>query len=196
MVLFPNCCRPVRGIFILVESPNPNGHPVLTCETMKLTSRRYYIFGPYMALTVAATTITYLWISIYLVAKETAPRRRYRGLQQKESQLMYDTVGGWSSVSHFNRHAYEKTRYAAAVNITMVWDRKLQLLYQYFGFTQDIVLQLGFIIAGQYYSMVKTYSTWRFIWTSSLEPVPRVLTVIFRTPSLVPEHFVYSQFLG
>ena len=28
---------------------------------------------------------------------------------------MYDTVGGWSSVSYFNRQGYEKGRYAAAV---------------------------------------------------------------------------------
>lgn len=186
MVHLPDCCRPLRGIFILVVSPNPNDHLVLICVTMELTSQRYYVFGPYMALTVAATTITYLWISIYLVAKEAAPRRRYRGLQQKESQLMYDTVGGWSSVSHFNRHAYEKTRYAAAVNITMLWNRKLQLLYQYFGFTQDIVLQLGFIIAGQYPFMVKPHPSWRLLWTSSLKSVPLVWTVMFRIASLVP----------
>lgn len=76
---------------------------------------RYYVFGPYMALTVVATTATYLWTSSYFINLQAQPQRRSRGIQQKEAQLMYDTVGGWSSVSYFNRQAYEKRRYATAV---------------------------------------------------------------------------------
>lgn len=68
-----------------------------------------------MALTVAATTVTYLWASTYFIDSQIEPRRISRGISQKEAQLMYDTVGGWSSVSYFNRQAYEKRRYAAAV---------------------------------------------------------------------------------
>ncbi len=68
-----------------------------------------------MALTVAATSAIYLWTSTYFLNKQAELQRTSRNIQQKESQLMYDTVGGWSSVSYFNRHAYEKGRYAAAV---------------------------------------------------------------------------------
>ncbi len=68
-----------------------------------------------MALTVAATTAAYLWASTYFINKQAGPQRRSRGIDQKEAQLMYDTVGGWSSVSYFNRQGYEKGRYAAAV---------------------------------------------------------------------------------
>ena len=54
-----------------------------------------WIFGPYMALIVAATTIIFLWTSAYFVDKQTEPRRRLTGLSRKETQLMYDTIGGY-----------------------------------------------------------------------------------------------------
>jgi len=75
----------------------------------------YHVFGAYMALDVAATTIIYLWASTYFINKQVEPQRKMQGLFRKESQLMYDTVGGWSSVSYFNRQAYEKERYSQAV---------------------------------------------------------------------------------
>ena len=68
-----------------------------------------------MALNVTATAIVYLWASGYFIVQQVEPRRRAQGLARKENQLMYDTVGGWSSVSYFNRQTYEKQRYSAAV---------------------------------------------------------------------------------
>lgn len=54
-----------------------------------------WIFGPYMALIVAVTTVVFLWTSAYFVEKQTEPRRRLTGLSRKEHQVMYDTVGGY-----------------------------------------------------------------------------------------------------
>lgn len=54
-----------------------------------------WIFGPYLALIVAATSMTFLWTSAYFTARQTEPRRRLTGLRRKESQAMYDTVGGY-----------------------------------------------------------------------------------------------------
>lgn len=75
----------------------------------------YWVFGPYMALIVAATTVVFVWASFAFVGQQTKPRRKWNGLIRREFQVLYDTVGGWSSVSYFNRHAYEKKRYAEAV---------------------------------------------------------------------------------
>lgn len=83
--------------------------------TWGLLRPRYFVFGPYMALIVAATTMIYLWASSYSIAKQVEPLRRSNGLARKENQLMYDSVGGWSSVSYFNRQTYEKGRYSDAV---------------------------------------------------------------------------------
>ena len=73
------------------------------------------MFGPYMALNVVATTAFYLSASFYLVSKQIEPQRKALGFWRKENQLMYDTVGGWSSVAYFNRQAYEQGRYSQAV---------------------------------------------------------------------------------
>lgn len=36
-------------------------------------------------------------------------------LARKKAQVMYDSVGSWDSVSHFNTISYEKGRYSDAV---------------------------------------------------------------------------------
>lgn len=54
-----------------------------------------WIFGPYMALIVATTTLIFLWTSAYFVDRQTEPRRRLTGLARKEHQVMYDTIGGY-----------------------------------------------------------------------------------------------------
>ena len=68
-----------------------------------------------MALNVATTTVIYLSASTYLLSKQSEPQRKAQGFWRKENQLMYDTVGGWSSVSYFNRKDYEQGRYSQAV---------------------------------------------------------------------------------
>ena len=55
----------------------------------------YWVFGPYMALIVAATTTIFLWTSAFLTDRQTEPRRRFTGLARKEHQVMFDTVGGY-----------------------------------------------------------------------------------------------------
>lgn len=54
-----------------------------------------WIFGPYMALIVSATTAIFLWTSAYFVDQQTEPGRRWTGLSRKEKQVMYDTIGGY-----------------------------------------------------------------------------------------------------
>ena len=54
-----------------------------------------WIFGPYMALIVATTTVVFLWTSAYFVDRQSEPRRRYTGLARRENQVMYDSVGGY-----------------------------------------------------------------------------------------------------
>lgn len=81
-----------------------------------------------MALDVAATTVIYLWASTYLISKQVGPQRRSQGYSRKENQLMYDTVGGWSSVSYFNRQDYEKERYSQAVGSCSFCDERMSPL--------------------------------------------------------------------
>ena len=54
-----------------------------------------WIFGSYMALIVAATTMVFLWSSAYFIDMQREPKRRSTGLIRRENQHMYDTVGGY-----------------------------------------------------------------------------------------------------
>lgn len=58
-----------------------------------------WVFGPYMALIVAATTLIFAWTSAYFIDRQTEPRRRQMGLSRKEYQHMYDTVGGYVQIT-------------------------------------------------------------------------------------------------
>ena len=80
-----------------------------------------------MALNVVATTVIYLSASTYLLSKQSEPQRKAQGFWRKEHQLMYDTVGGWSSVSYFNRQAYEQGRYSQAVGSSHFADQPVSL---------------------------------------------------------------------
>ncbi len=54
-----------------------------------------WIFGPYMALIVAATAVIFLWTSFHFTDRQREPRRRYIGLARKEAQHQYDTIAGY-----------------------------------------------------------------------------------------------------
>ena len=81
---------------------------------------------------------------------------------------MYDTVGGWSSVSYFNRQDYEKDRYSQAVGLYLppdenlktflltriiaglstLWERTTDIQYYFISTIQSVIIELGLIVAG------------------------------------------------
>lgn len=104
----------------------------------------YYLFGSYMALTVAATTVMYLWAVTCYSAKQRQLRRRFSGIWRKEYQFMYDTLGSWSTVTYFNRLVYEKERYASVVEQRMQSQLKMDLIFYISLAAQVSVLEIGF----------------------------------------------------
>ncbi|CAD6570642.1 MAG: hypothetical protein ASARMPREDX12_003784 [Alectoria sarmentosa] len=107
----------------------------------------YWVFGPYMALIVAATTVIFVWASFAFVGQQVEPRRKCNALKRREFQVMYDTVGGWSSVSYFNRHGYEKGRYADVVGLSIKADYKWISLHYISQVAKDTIIELGMISA-------------------------------------------------
>ena len=77
-----------------------------------------WVFGPYMALIVAATTSIFAWTSAYFIDRQTEPRRRQTGLSRKEYQHMYDTVGGYvqMTVISFTQHHTNLKRFAPRIH--------------------------------------------------------------------------------
>ncbi|KAI4198240.1 MAG: hypothetical protein LQ350_005402 [Teloschistes chrysophthalmus] len=71
----------------------------------------YYLFGPYMALIAAATAFFYMSSITHFQTKLSGYRRKYLALGRAVNQIMYDTVGSWTTVSYFNRVPYEEDKY-------------------------------------------------------------------------------------
>ncbi|KAL8724853.1 MAG: hypothetical protein Q9181_006647, partial [Wetmoreana brouardii] len=89
----------------------------------------YHLFGPYMTLIAAATTVGYLSSTTYFSTKESRYRRKAQALGRKASQIMYDTVGSWATVTYFNRVSYEEDRYERSRTLYIA----TQQLYYLFG---------------------------------------------------------------
>ena len=68
-----------------------------------------------MALMIAVTAVAYFATSTYFMAKISQAGRNNTKLHRKESQVMFDSIGGWHTVTYFNRVEYEQSRYAKAV---------------------------------------------------------------------------------
>lgn len=75
----------------------------------------YSLFGPYVVLLAAATATAYITAATRLNISQSNIRRELQDLDRKQSQVMYDTVGSWATVSYFNRVSYEMNRFKKAV---------------------------------------------------------------------------------
>ncbi|KAL8669122.1 MAG: hypothetical protein Q9168_006274 [Polycauliona sp. 1 TL-2023] len=107
----------------------------------------YHLFGPYMALLAAATTVAYLSSAAQLNSKVSKYRRDYVRLVRKEYQIMYDSVGSWATVMYFNRIPHEEKKYEGAVSLEL-GARRLWLLFEYlFDDISSAIVTLGFATA-------------------------------------------------
>ena len=143
----------------------------------------YYLFGAYMALTVAATTVVYLWVTTYYSAKESEYRRRNTGISRKEYQCMYDTLGSWSTVTYFNRLPYERGRYALVVEQYMQSSKKMYYVYYLAWAVQSFVLKVGFFGA----CLIAAYQV-----TNGEKSVGDFATLIVYWSQFTGESFIFS----
>ncbi|KAL8841224.1 MAG: hypothetical protein Q9170_001013 [Blastenia crenularia] len=86
----------------------------------------YHLFGPYMALLALATTVTYVSTMVPLNIKQSSIRREYLALVRKQYQVMFDSLGNWTTVSYFNHIRYEENKFKDAVLLHII---KRQLYY-------------------------------------------------------------------
>ena len=111
----------------------------------------YHLFGPYMALIAMATTISYLATITYFNTKQSHLRREYQALARKTTQLMFDTVGSWTTVSYFNRIAYEKERFRSAKTLHIAKEQLYFLIsyasYSVGGWTIELGMAAALFLA-------------------------------------------------
>ena len=117
----------------------------------------YYLFDTYMFLIVAAAMIMFLWMSTYLTTQQASLRRRNVRHSREEHQVMYDTMGGWKTVSYFNRLPYAKDKYSSAASRNTD-SRKKWLLHFYIATSiQGFALDAGLFGACFYAVYQVTY---------------------------------------
>lgn len=104
----------------------------------------YVIFDGYMAVIVAASIICYLWLSAVFIKVTSAANRRSTRNSRKENQVMYDYMGGWKTVTYFNRMDHAKKKYneivSQGVAIRYLTNMLYYLQWSLTGFTLDIGL--------------------------------------------------------
>ncbi|KAL9610440.1 MAG: hypothetical protein Q9167_004865 [Letrouitia subvulpina] len=139
----------------------------------------HYLFGPYMTLLAAVTSVSLIWAILFLNNKQSYPRYRYMETARKESQYMYDSVGGWSTVSYFNRIPYEQDRYKTAVNqhmrAWMVYSLLHTLSWAVQSWVVDLGLYVALLIAGYQIAhgtqKVGMFATLLLYWAQFTEPL-------------------------
>ncbi|KAL8994305.1 MAG: hypothetical protein Q9169_005678 [Polycauliona sp. 2 TL-2023] len=107
----------------------------------------YHLFGPYMALLAAATTVAYLSSATQLNRTSSKYRRKYRALSRNEFQTMYDSVGSWATVSYFNRVPHEERKYQGAVSLNLAAQYLYFLCHFCFSQISSSIVTLGFAAA-------------------------------------------------
>ena len=108
----------------------------------------YFLFGPYLTLTGIATGVSYAVLSAWTTSRSSHIRRRMLKAWRKKSQIKYDTVPNWKTVSYFNRVPYSKDQYGDAIDKS----NNMYLAYRLFSSLMSTV-QSSAMDVGQFGAM-------------------------------------------
>lgn len=103
----------------------------------------YYLFDAYMVLIVTSTMVLYLWASIYFTMLNASAQREQLVSVRRAYQVLFDTMGGWRTVSYFNRLQHAQDNYSSATALSIEARRRSQLLYCLTDGMQSMVLDVG-----------------------------------------------------
>ncbi|KAH7046015.1 putative ABC transporter [Macrophomina phaseolina] len=105
------------------------------------------LFDEYLALTVVALAVTYLYSTIRLTAYNRERRRVFIDKYMKENSIMYESVSNWQTVAYFNRGSYEQTRLNAAVQDHNDSFVRYSFTYNLIFATQALITSSGLLSA-------------------------------------------------
>ena len=103
----------------------------------------YTLFGPYMFLIVSTTSVIYFWVSANFTGRQADAYRHNVKYARQEWQVMFDSMGGWKTVSYFNRHKYAKDQYSDAVTQHFESKKTVYIMNWLSTTIQDSVLDMG-----------------------------------------------------
>lgn len=145
-----------------------------------------YLFGSYVALVVAAVTISYFYVTIKLGTAANAMRKSYNEAARKEVRYMWASVENWQTVNLFNRIGYEMDRYNSAIKDFVTTQRLYYLGVSVTGVAQSMIFTLGLLAA----SFIAVHQV-----TTGAKPVGDFVTLLsFWSQLSYPLHF-FASFL-
>lgn len=112
----------------------------------------YYLFGSYMALTVSAVSLVYMWTTTKYGTMANSIRKDYNTASRKEVVYMWDSLENWQTVKYFNRVEYEQKRYGAGKLLLRWLNESVITLSSCRGFGQGTTELLSWIDACWYYA--------------------------------------------
>lgn len=101
------------------------------------------LFDSYMALVALTSMLVYFRVSAHMTAKTQNLRRGHNQFWRKKSQVMYDTVGGWKTVSYFNRIPYSKVLFETALTVAQAAALSDNLSWYWMYGVQSLILDVG-----------------------------------------------------
>ena len=105
----------------------------------------YYLFDAYLMLIGITVMVLYFWIALALSSGQSDLRRQINVTLRRKTQIMYDTMGGWRTVSYFNRVSHAQQTYEASVYLALKALRKSLFFWYYrYGIQNSILEVCGF----------------------------------------------------
>ena len=103
----------------------------------------YFLFDVYLVLIGVAITVAFFWISIHMTSWHTKLNRKNNKNYRGKQQVLYDTMGGWRTVTYFNRVHHAEEKYATSVDKFQTTSRQHSRLWYSAFAVQSIILDIG-----------------------------------------------------
>lgn len=145
------------------------------------------LYGPYMGLLMAATAITYLYVTTKLYSLRAAKRRDYITIYRREWTIGTQSLDGWGTASLFNMIPYEQHRYSCAVEDHMKAKKSYEMSSQAIGAAQGLILTIGLLGAlwlGVFQVVYQNKSIGQFTtllvyWAQLQSKQPTIFNILF-----------------
>lgn len=105
------------------------------------------LFGPYMGLILAVTSLVFVYSTVKLVSLATNKRRQYMKSFRKEWLSVYTSIDNWRTASYFNNIPYEESRYSSNVENRLRREKDYRLGIFLVGAVQIFALTIGLVAA-------------------------------------------------
>jgi len=104
-----------------------------------------YLFGPYMGLILAITSLLFLYVTTKLVSMSGSQRRLFLKSYRKEWSSVYTSIDNWRTASYFNNIPYEEDRYSSNVRTRLLRDKNYRRTVYFVTASQGLIMTLGLL---------------------------------------------------